>query len=147
MIRKIPYPQQFQTKEWMAIFRRFDCCNSRYLEPIRIEFRRVCKTKTSFLEMPSEGVHCRIVGWPDPKTYRKWVWYFIEKIDGLKDSVIRLGNRFRNWDGVTTCLMSVNGIDCPVFEPWRFEKKNCTAKNSMDPTTTEEATEEFVPDT
>ena len=42
----------------------------------------------------------------------------------------------------------MDGTDCPVFEPWPFEKNGkATAKDSMDLTTTEEDTEEFVSDT
>lgn len=78
-----------------------------------------------FLKVYStEEVHCRIVGWPDPKTYRKWsCWYFLEQISGLQAQTIKLSNRFRLYDGTTSCLMSVDGTDCPVFEPWPFDPK------------------------
>lgn len=71
----------------------------------------------------SEDVHCRIVGWVDRQTFRKWSWYFIEKIHDLEYDVIKLDNRFFGWDGKTTCLMSVDGTHCPINEPWPFSKK------------------------
>lgn len=74
----------------------------------------------------TEDVHCCIVGWPDPKTFRKWSWYFLEKIAALKDEVIILDNRFFNgWDDSqgTHCLISIDGMDCMVNEPWPFQKK------------------------
>jgi hypothetical protein len=40
----------------------------------------------------TEEVHCRICGWPDPKTYRKRSWYFVEKVSSLEESVILLDN-------------------------------------------------------
>ena len=46
-----------------------------------------------------EEVHCRIVGWPNAKTYRKWTWYMLEKIAALKDEVISLNNHFQGYDG------------------------------------------------
>lgn len=77
----------------------------------------------------TEVVHCRIAGWPDKKTFRKWTWYFVEKISLLKNDIIKLDNRFDKWDGAAVCLMSVDGTDCPVMEPWPF-LLNGFAKNS-----------------
>lgn len=37
--------------------------------------------------------------------------------------MIQLDNRFRGFDGTTSCLMSIDGTDCPVFEPWPFDTK------------------------
>jgi hypothetical protein len=71
----------------------------------------------------TEEVHCCIVGWPDPKTYRKWMWYFREKIAGLAEEVILFDNRFDGADGSSSCLISVDGTDCPINEPWPFDKK------------------------
>lgn len=79
------------------------------------------------------AVHCRIVGWVDPKTFRKWSWHFLEKIASLKDDIIQLDNRFANFDGTASCLMSVDGIDCMINEPWPFLFRSGTAINSMDP--------------
>lgn len=78
-----------------------------------------------FLKVYStEEVHCRIVGWPSPKTFRKWSWYFVGKIAELKDEVIILDKRFEGFDATkTNCLLSIDGIDCPVNEPWPFESK------------------------
>jgi hypothetical protein len=71
----------------------------------------------------TEAVHCALVGWPDEKTFRKWTWYFLEKISLLKDDIIKLDNRFEQWDGSSLCLMSIDGTDCPVMEPWPFQPK------------------------
>ena len=79
-----------------------------------------------FLKIYStEEVHCRIVGWPAPKTFRKWSWYFVGKIAQLKDEVILLDKRFDGYDetSVSNCIMSIDGIDCPVNEPWPFDSK------------------------
>ena len=73
-------------------------------------------------------VHCRIVGWPDPKTYRKWCWYMLEQVAELKDRVIRLENRFIDWDGKASCLISIDGTDCPVNEPWPFDTQMYSKK-------------------
>lgn len=77
-----------------------------------------------FLKVYStEDVHCRLVGIKDPKTFRKWSWYMLSKIAGLKGSVIDFDKRFDGWDGHSNCLISVDGTDCPVNEPWPFDGK------------------------
>lgn len=68
------------------------------------------------------AVHCRLVGWVDEKTFRKWSWYFLSLIASLKDDVIQLDNRFEGYDGKAICLISVDGVDCMVDEPWPFDK-------------------------
>jgi DDE superfamily endonuclease len=70
----------------------------------------------------SEDVLCTIVGHPDPKTFRTWSWYFVEKIADQIDQVITLDSRFDGYTGTTHCLMSVDGTDCPVMETWPFDK-------------------------
>ena len=65
----------------------------------------------------------RICGWPSEFNYREWCWYFIEKIADLKVDVIKLDNRFHGFDGTAKCLLSVDGIDCMINEPWPFEEK------------------------
>jgi hypothetical protein len=47
----------------------------------------------------------------------------LERIAVLKQKVISLDKRFQNYDGKTHCLISVDGTDCPIMEPWPFEKK------------------------
>jgi hypothetical protein len=77
-----------------------------------------------FLKIYStEDVHRRIVGWPTAKTFRKWSWYFIGLVASLVDDVIRLDNRLIRADPRVNCLMSVDGTDCPVHEPWPFDSK------------------------
>ena len=31
-------------------------------------------------------------------------------------------NRFRNWDGLAICLISVDGTDCPIEELYPFDR-------------------------
>jgi hypothetical protein len=73
----------------------------------------------------TEDVHRRIVGWPDSKTYRKWSWYFLDLAASLRDDVIELDKRLDGVDPNTqlTCLMSVDGTDCPIMDPWPFDPK------------------------
>ena len=68
---------------------------------------------------------CSIVGWPSTKTFSKWAWYFVERISEMKDDLIKLENRFDGLDGVaeTSCFISVDGTDCPVYEPSPFDRK------------------------
>lgn len=82
----------------------------------------------------SEEVHCSIVGWPNPKSFRKWSWYFVKKISELKDDVICLERRFdeieNSEDNTISCFVSVDGTDCPVFEPWPFDTKMYSHKTN-----------------
>jgi len=80
----------------------------------------------------SEEVHCSIVGWPTTRTFRKWSWYFVKKISELKDDIIKLGRRFEDIpdDCVANCFISVDGTDCPVFEPWPFDSKMFSHKSN-----------------
>jgi hypothetical protein len=38
---------------------------------------------------PSEKVHCRLVGNPDEKTFRKYSWMIIKAIQSLKSQIVR----------------------------------------------------------
>jgi DDE superfamily endonuclease len=102
---------------------------NRILPLIHDEYKASAKPKhllwaLVFIKIYStEEVHCRIVGWPDPKTFRKWSWYFLQKIANMKDDVILLDNRLQGYDGSTNSLMSVDGTDCPTMEPWPFDPK------------------------
>ena len=73
----------------------------------------------------TEQIHCSIVGWPSERTFSKWAWYFVERISLLKPDLIKLDNRFEGLGSVanTNCFISVDGTDCPVFEPYPFSKK------------------------
>ena len=73
----------------------------------------------------SEELNCAIVGWPSAKTFAKWAWYFVKRIAQLKEDTIKLENRFEGLNGVaySNCFISVDGTDCPVFEPWPFSPK------------------------
>ena len=74
--------------------------------------------------------HCALVGWPSGKTFSKWSWYFVKRIAELKDDLISLDNRFGGLDGEahTNCFMSVDGTDCPIYEPWPFNPKMYSEK-------------------
>jgi hypothetical protein len=76
----------------------------------------------------TESVSTRVVGGADKKTFRDWCWLFIEAIANLKSQVIVWTNRFRKWCGSTRCLVSVDGVDCPVKEPWPFNPSMCSVK-------------------
>lgn len=65
----------------------------------------------------------RLCGWPSRMEHREWTWYFIERIAALHPDVIKLDNRFHGYDGTTRCLLSVDGLDCMVNEPWPFDEK------------------------
>lgn len=75
----------------------------------------------------TEDIHCSIVDWPPAKTFRKWSWYFVKKISELKNDVFKLKNRFlgfKKGETVrTNCFVSVDCVDCPIFEPWPFNTK------------------------
>ena len=73
----------------------------------------------------TEEIHCSIVGWPHRETFRKWSWYFVKKIAGLKGEVIKLENRFKGLGATTAqnCFLSIDGTDCPIHEPWPFDGK------------------------
>lgn len=71
----------------------------------------------------STNVLRRICGWPSESSYVEWTWYFLKRISQLKPDVINLDNRFEGFTGTETCLISVDGIDCLINEPWPFDKK------------------------
>ena len=79
----------------------------------------------------TESVLAGIVGGVDEKTLRKWVWFMLEKIDGLKPRIIRFQNRFHGWDGQTNALISVDGSDfraCVSFWPGWYSHKVSTIR-------------------
>ena len=47
----------------------------------------------------------------------------IERIAMLKEEIIRLDRRFENANEGATCLLTVDGTDVPVMEPWPFDSK------------------------
>lgn len=73
----------------------------------------------------TEEVHCSIVDWPSTKTFRKWSWYFVKKISELKSDFIDIKNRFLGLKKTVTtnCFISIDCVDCPIFEPWPFDRK------------------------
>ena len=78
----------------------------------------------------SDEVHCALVGWPSVPTFRKWAWYFIERINDLKDNIIKVEYRFNDLDDIVTtnCFMSSDCVDCPVFESWPWSKRMFSKK-------------------
>jgi hypothetical protein len=71
-----------------------------------------------------------LLGWPSVPTFRKWAWYFVERISGLKDDIIRIENRFEGLGDVvyTNCFMSSDCVDCPCFESWPWTKRMFSKK-------------------
>jgi hypothetical protein len=57
----------------------------------------------------------------DEKTFRKWSWLFVEKINHLKYRVILFENHFRGSMG-NICLISVDGTDFCIFNILPFWK-------------------------
>ena len=47
----------------------------------------------------------------------------IEMVADLKDEVILLDDRFEGWNEQSQCLLTVDGTDCPINEPWPFDGK------------------------
>ncbi|CAJ1939791.1 unnamed protein product [Cylindrotheca closterium] len=70
----------------------------------------------------SEPVMVRLVGFVDPKTFRKWVWIFIPAIAAQRVDVIKWIRRFEEWDHQTVCVITVDGVDCAIQEPWPFDE-------------------------
>lgn len=71
----------------------------------------------------TEPILTRLVGGVDNKTFRKWSWAFVDGISLLKQRIIKLENRFMGWDGLSVCLISVDGMDCAIQEIWPFDKE------------------------
>lgn len=71
----------------------------------------------------TEHDNCDLVGGTDPKTFRKWVWIFVKSIHELKKDVIIFENRFRGWEFDTQCLISIDGVDCPIKEQYPFDSE------------------------
>ena len=77
-----------------------------------------------FLKVYAVGPVLRaLCGWPSEGNHREWVWYFVGRIDDLRPDIIRLDNRFHGYDGTSHCLLSVDGVDCMINEPWPFDQK------------------------
>jgi hypothetical protein len=47
----------------------------------------------------------------------------LEKVADLEPEVIQIDNRFKNFNGKTHFVLSFDGTDCPILEPWPFNKK------------------------
>jgi hypothetical protein len=47
----------------------------------------------------------------------------LEKIAALKQETILLDNRFQQYDKSTHSLISVDGTNGPIMEPWPFNMK------------------------
>jgi len=72
----------------------------------------------------SEAVHCKLVGVRDEKTYRKWVWLFIDASESIMPSLVDFNSRLpNNWQNARfKCWMSVDGTDFKVHEPVPFDR-------------------------
>ena len=67
-----------------------------------------------------ELTNCKIVGIKDPKTFREWAWLFVNALADADARVIVWNHRFQNWDHNINCLVSIDGTDCSIKEPWPF---------------------------
>lgn len=76
----------------------------------------------------TEPILTRVVGGVDAGTYRKWAWLFVDEIALLKSRVIIFKHRFRNWNGRALCLISVDGVDCPIEEQYPFDEEAYSQK-------------------
>ena len=57
-------------------------------------------------------------------TFNKWIWIWIEAIAKLHEEIILWKNRFRNApEGLIWCLVTVDGTDFQIGEPFPFDKK------------------------
>jgi hypothetical protein len=82
----------------------------------------------------SEEVHCVIVGWPHVQTFRKYSWYFFEKMCDLQEDVIVWGNRFNGQPDLENipvdCMISTDCLDCPCSEPFPATKDMYSKKHN-----------------
>eukprot|EP00536_Pseudo-nitzschia_multiseries_P013684 jgi/Psemu1/212457/e_gw1.601.3.1 len=83
-----------------------------------------------FLKVYStEEVHCAIVDWPNPRTFREKAWHVIEAIADLKPTVIKLESRFTNApNGDNVPLLTLDCTDCMINEPFPWDRKWCSHK-------------------
>ena len=71
-------------------------------------------------ECGTEENLCFRAGGVDPKTFRQWVFCFVSKMATLSKEVIDWRNRFLDWDGLSSSLVSIDCIDFRIKEPWPF---------------------------
>jgi hypothetical protein len=64
---------------------------------------------------------CCVVSWEHQKLPPKKGWFFVEAIASLHVELIRFEDRFNGWNGKSQCLLSVDGVDCRVRDPWPFD--------------------------
>ena len=65
----------------------------------------------------AESVLATLAGGVHEQTFRKWSWYFVEKIANLQYTVIMWQNRFLGDIG-NVCLVSVDGTDFRIYQ-WK----------------------------
>ena len=65
----------------------------------------------------TEAIHCTIVKCKTRETFRNWVRKFTTAIRELEPQVIQFENRWNLWDGITPCLITVDGTDVQINEP------------------------------
>jgi hypothetical protein len=68
----------------------------------------------------TEPVLRRVVGGVDGGTFRVWTWKFVKEASDLKPRVIIFSNRFNQWNGTAICVISVDGTDCAIQEPYPY---------------------------
>ena len=65
----------------------------------------------------SEPIHLKITGCKSRDTFRQWVRRFANAVANLESKLIVFENRFKNWNGRTQCLISIDGTDVQINEP------------------------------
>ena len=73
-------------------------------------------------------IHCSIVGWPSPKTFQQWSWYFVERIAELKNDLISL------LEGQFKLIPSYAWMEqqTALYLSLILGQKRCIPTNSMD---------------
>lgn len=76
---------------------------------------------------PTDGMIKTLTG-ADPKTFRKWVWKFMDAMSDMTPEVFQLARRFENRKGM--CTISVDGVDFIIWEPRPFNEKYYSKKSN-----------------
>ena len=112
---------------WNMIWKKLSNEEKKALQDDGVEFKHLLYALVFLKIYSTEEAHCSICDWPSGRTFRKWSWYFVSKIAELEIDVIKLKNRFGGYkrgDKVhTNCFISVDCTDCPIYEPYPFDKK------------------------
>lgn len=135
----VRFPDTWKSEKQQAYKSLFGC-NSTIIATIWMEiqplvddcvYRKHLLWALIYLKVYStEFVHCCMVGWPTPKTFREKSWHVVECIADIKTKVIKVKSRFintpANRDGLS--LLTFDCTECKVDEPYPFNKSMCSKK-------------------